>query len=145
MANRKPVDIKDLFRLRLVSDVRVSPDGKRAAFVHTTLNNEKDEYMSDIWLADVMSGVAQQFTSGRGKDKGPRWSPDGRSLLFTSTPQAKEGEEKKKPQLYVIEVAGGEARKLTDVKLGIEAPKWSPDGQTGTLCEPDSTRGAEGR
>ncbi len=144
MANRKPVDIKDLFRLRLVSDVRVSPDGKRAAFVHTTLNNEKDEYMSDIWLADVISGVAQQFTSGRGKDKGPRWSPDGRSLLFTSTPQVKEGEEKKKPQLYVIEVAGGEARKMTDVKLGIEVPKWSPDGRQVLFVSPSQQEAPKG-
>ncbi len=129
MASKKPVEIKDLFKLRMVSDPRLSPDGGRIAFVHTTFDYEKDEYVSDIWMADAKTGESTQFTSGRGKDKGPRWSPDGKRLLFTSTPPAKEGEEKKKPQLYVIAVAGGEARKLTDLKLGVEAPKWSPDGK----------------
>jgi len=127
LVNRKPVTIKDLFKLRLVSDPRFSPDGGRIAFVHTTFDYEKDEYVNDIWMADAKTGVSTQFTSGRGKDKGPRWSPDGKRLLFTSTPPAKEGEEKKKPQLYVIEASGGEARRLTAVKLGVEAPKWSPD------------------
>ena len=129
MANRKPVEIKDLFKLKLVSDPKFSPDGGRIAFVHTTFDYEKDEYVNDIWMADAKTGVTAQFTTSRGKDKGPRWSPDGKRLLFTSTPPAKEGEEKKKPQLYVIEVAGGEARKLTDLKLGVEAPRWSPDGK----------------
>ena len=69
MAKRKPVDIKDLFRLRLVSDVRVSPDGRRVAFVHTTLDYEKDEYMSDIWLADVIvrRGTAVHIGEGEGQ------------------------------------------------------------------------------
>jgi dipeptidyl aminopeptidase/acylaminoacyl peptidase len=136
LAKRKPVEIKDLFRLRMVSDPRISPDGRRIAFVHTTLDHEKDEYVSDIWMADAKTGASTQFTSGRGKDKGPRWSPDGKRLLFTSTPPAKEGEEKKKPQLYIIEVAGGEARKLTDLKLGVEGPKWSPDGKQVLFVSP---------
>jgi dipeptidyl aminopeptidase/acylaminoacyl peptidase len=127
LAKRKPVEIKDLFRLRMVSDPRISPDGSRVAFVHTTFDYENDEYVSDIWMADSRTGTSTQFTSGRGKDKGPRWSHDGKRVLFTSTPLANEGEEKKKPQLYVIPIAGGEARKLTDLKLGVEVPKWSPD------------------
>ena len=129
MAKRKPVEVKDLFRLRMVSDPRISPDGRSVAFVHTTFDYEKDEYVSDIWMADAKTGASTQFTSGRGKDKGPRWSPDGKRLIFTSTPPTKEGEEKKKPQLYVIQIDGGEARKLTDLKLGVEAPRWSPDGK----------------
>jgi dipeptidyl aminopeptidase/acylaminoacyl peptidase len=144
LAKRKPVGIKDLFKLRLVSDARISPDGRRVAFVHTAFDYEKDEYVSDIWLADVKSGASQQFTSGRGKDKGPRWSPDGKRLLFTSTPPVKDGEEKKKPQLYIIEVAGGEARKLTDIKMGVEAPRWSPDGKQILFMSPTQPEAPKG-
>ncbi|MGD0804185.1 MAG: S9 family peptidase [Candidatus Bathyarchaeia archaeon] len=126
MAKRRPVEIKDLFGVVAVSDPQISPDGGRVAFVRTTMDYEKDEYLSDIWLAD--DGEIRQFTSGRAKDKEPRWSPDGRKLLFTSMPPAKE-EEKKKRQLYVIVADGGEARKLTDLKMGVESPRWSPDGK----------------
>jgi dipeptidyl aminopeptidase/acylaminoacyl peptidase len=136
LAKSKPVVIKDLFKLRMVSDPRISPEGRRVAFVHTSFDYEKDEYLSDIWMADAKTGESTQFTSGRGKDKGPRWSPDGKRLLFTSTLPAKEGEEKNKPQLYVIPVAGGEARRFTDLKLGVEAPKWSPDGRQMLFVSP---------
>ena len=144
MAKRKPVEVKDLFRLRMISDPRISPDGRSVAFVHTTLDYEKDEYRNDIWMADAKTGASEQFTSGRVKDKEPRWSPDGKRLLFTSTPPAKDGEEKKKPQIYVIPFDGGEARKLTDLKLGVEAPRWSPDGRQILFISPTQSEASKG-
>jgi dipeptidyl aminopeptidase/acylaminoacyl peptidase len=129
LAKNKSVEVKDLFKLRLVSNPQISPDGKRIVFVHTVMNYAKDEYLNDIWMADVKTGALATFTSGRGSDKNPYWSPDGKQLLFTSTPPVKDSEEKKKPQLYIMPVDGGEARKLTDLKFGVEAPKWSSDGK----------------
>lgn len=110
MARKRNVEVRDLMRIRMVSDPQISPDGRQVAFVHTSIDYKKDEYVSNLWLADLETGRVDQFTSGRGKDKNPGWSPDGRSLLFTSKPPTKE-EEKKKPQLYVIPVDGGEARR----------------------------------
>jgi len=144
LAKKKLVEVKDLFRLRMVSDPRISPDGRKVAFVHTTFDYEKDEYMSDIWVADVKTGISAKFTSGRGKDKEPRWSPEGKRLIFTSTTPVKEGEEKKKTQLYVIPIDGGEARKLTDLKLGVEAPKWSPDGKQILFISPTQPEESKG-
>ena len=129
MTRKRNVEVRDLMRIRMVSDPQISPDGSRVAFVHTAIDHDKDEYVSDIWLADIETGRATQFTSGRGKDKNPRWSPDGCSLLFTSVPPGKEGD-KRKPQLYVIPLDGGEARKLTEMEGGVESPRWSPDGRS---------------
>src|SRR5260370_37008222 len=42
----------DLTRIRFVSDAQVSPDGRVVAFVVTTLSEERDEYLSQIWLVD---------------------------------------------------------------------------------------------
>jgi dipeptidyl aminopeptidase/acylaminoacyl peptidase len=128
MVKKRLVEVRDLAKIRAVSDPQISPDGRRVAFVHTTVDFEKDTYINDVWLADPATGKSEPFTQGRGKDKNPRWSPDGKSIAFVSTPPAKEGE-KKKPQLYVIPLAGGEARKLTEMEGGVEAPKWSPDGK----------------
>jgi len=143
MVEKKPVQVRDLTEIEIVSDPQVSPDGGRVAFVRTVLDYDKDEYLSDVWMADLEEGGARQFTSGRGKDKNPRWSPGGDSLLFTSTPPAREGEEKK-PQLYVIPVGGGEARQVTDLKWGVESPRWSPDGRRILFISPVRKEEPEG-
>jgi dipeptidyl aminopeptidase/acylaminoacyl peptidase len=143
MAKRK-IEVKDLFGLSIVSDPQISPDGGRVAFVHTRMDYEKDEYVNDIWMADVEGGKPYQFTSGRGKDKHPRWSPDGSQLMFVSAPLTKEGEEKKKPQLYVMPVGGGEARMVTDVEGGVQSPKWSPDGRQLLYISPVEAEKQEG-
>jgi dipeptidyl aminopeptidase/acylaminoacyl peptidase len=130
LADLKHVEIMDLAKIKAVSSPRISPDGGRAVFVQTTMDFEDDEYMGDLWLADLETGKARQFTAGRHKDGNPQWSLDGGRILFTSRPPAEEGEEKKKPQLYVIDVDGGEAKKLTDLEKGVESPRWSPDGKS---------------
>src|SRR6185436_1137849 len=70
----------DLIRIRFVSDPRISPDGRRVAYVVTTLSEEKDEYLSNIWLVEADGGARRRFTAGPGRDTAPRWSPDGTRL-----------------------------------------------------------------
>jgi len=70
-----------------VSDAQISPDGSRVAFVLTRVhpNEEKDTYESHIWIVSTRRGVPYRFTSGKGRDVYPRWSPTGKYLLFLST------------------------------------------------------------
>jgi dipeptidyl aminopeptidase/acylaminoacyl peptidase len=137
---RRAMEPKDLTRIKLVSDPRLSPDGRRVAFVVTTLSDEKDEYLSNIWLVDVAGGEPRQFTNGPKRDTSPRWSPDGTLLAFV-----RERESGKKPQLYVMPIGGGEPRRLTDLKNGASNPIWSPNGhrlaflsRVGGWQEPDN-------
>ncbi len=119
----------DLAIIKIPSAPQISPNGERIVFVYTQMDFEKDDHLSDLWMADVKSGTITQFTAGRRKDKNPIWNPDSRYIAFISTPVTKEDEEKKKPQLYVMYTGGGEPKKLTDVKDGVENLKWSPDGE----------------
>ena len=114
---------QDLTRIRFVSDPQISPDGATVAFVVTTLSEDKDEYLSAIWLVDTAGGEPRRFTTGPRRDTSPRWSPDGSRLAFVS-----EREPKKKGQLYVMPARGGEPTRLTDLRHGVSAPQWSPDG-----------------
>jgi dipeptidyl aminopeptidase/acylaminoacyl peptidase len=131
---------RDLTRIKFVSDAQIAPDGRHVAFVVTTLSEEKDEYLSNIWLVEVAGGSPRQLTRGPKRDTAPRWSPDGTRLAFIS-----EREPKKKAQLYVMPVSGGEPLRLTDLKNGASSPAWSPDGsrlaflsKTGGWEEPES-------
>ena len=122
------MEIKDLMRLRMISDPQISPDGRKIAFVHTGIDYDSNDYVSDVWLTDLESMKSIQLTSGRGKDTYPRWSPDGSKLLFISSPPKRKDDEKK-GQLFVIDVSGGEAKQLTDIKEGVKSPRWCPDGR----------------
>jgi dipeptidyl aminopeptidase/acylaminoacyl peptidase len=114
---------RDLTRIRFLSDPQIAPDGRTVAFVVTQLSEDKDEYLSNIWLVDGAGGEPRRFTTGPRQDTAPRWSPDGSRLAFVS-----EREAKKKGQLYVMPAQGGEPTRLTDLKNGVGAPEWSPDG-----------------
>jgi dipeptidyl aminopeptidase/acylaminoacyl peptidase len=71
----------------------------------------------------------RRITASSGDDAsdehGIAWSPDSRQLAFVSNAQTPD-----QLQLYVAKVAGGEARKLTDLTGALDAPAWSPDGKT---------------
>lgn len=114
---------QDLTRIRFVSDPQISPDGRTVAFVVTTLSEEKDEYLSNIWTVSTAGGEPRRFTTGPRRDTRPRWSPDGSRLAFIS-----EREPGQKGQLHVMPAAGGESVRLTDLRHGLGAPEWSPDG-----------------
>jgi len=125
MSARK-VKVEDLRRFVFISDPQISPDGDRVAFVHTKIDYSKDSYVKHIWMWARESGKTEQFTHGSGNDSYPRWSPDGRKLLFLSS---KRQPEKEKPQLWVIPSSGGEAHLFADVEEGISAPEWAPDSR----------------
>ena len=120
---RRPVEIEDLYRIRLLSDLQASPDGKRAAYVQTRLRKKKNDYASAIWLVGT-DGASEpaKLTSGETRDTLPRWSPSSDYLAFISTRSGK-------PQIWAIPVGGGEARRLTRVKRGVTDLAWSPDGR----------------
>jgi dipeptidyl aminopeptidase/acylaminoacyl peptidase len=120
-----------------VSEPRLSPDGETVAFVRTTPDDgESYEATVHVVPADG-SGEPSAFTVREGVDSAPRWSPSGDRLAFVST----RGGDDDRPQLWLLPVDGGEARRVTDVPGGVSDPSWSPDGDR--LAFLQSTTAAE--
>jgi dipeptidyl aminopeptidase/acylaminoacyl peptidase len=137
---RRVMTPQEITRIRWVSDPQISPDGQRVAFVVTMLSEEKDQYLSHIWVVDTAGGEPRRFTTGPMRDMRPRWSPQGTHLAFVS-----ERDAKSKAQLYVMPADGGEPSRLTDFPNGVGNYVWSPDGsrlafgsRVGGWQEPDS-------
>jgi dipeptidyl aminopeptidase/acylaminoacyl peptidase len=120
---KRPMKVEDLFRFKRLSDPQASPDGHTVAYVVTSVDLENNKSSSTIWLADtVQEERTRQLTNTTFKDKHPRWSPDGKQILFESN---RSGDN----QLWVIEVCGGEARQLTTIATEATDALWSRDGK----------------
>ena len=58
----------------------------------------------------------------------PVWSPDGRSIAFSSRLDG-DSDRERDWELYVMNADGSEIRRLTDNLSDEWAPAWSPDGR----------------
>ena len=113
----------DLSLLRVPGVPAVSPDGRTAIVAVTRLDLAADEYRSQLWTVPTdASAPARPLTHGHA-DSAPAFSPDGRWLAYLSA------EPKGRPQVHLLAVGGGQARRLTDHHLGAGAPVWSPDSR----------------
>lgn len=95
----------DWYRVTTVGSPATSPDGKRVAFVVTTVRENENRRHNEVWVVSTAGGEAQRFTSASTEATSPRWSPDGRYLLFHS----KRGEEKGTTYALRMDAPGGEA------------------------------------
>lgn len=119
---KQRITAEDLYKIIHIEDPRISPDGRWIAYIQVTIDKMDNGYKRNIWLIDPNEGKSIQLTRS-GKDTQPRWSPDGKTLAFTS------GRDEK-PQIYLLRIGepGGEARALTSAPNGANSPAWSPDG-----------------
>ena len=121
--------------LRRIADLHFSPDGSRIAF--TVVEPPKGtENPSHIWLLDVSTKQARQYTYSEKSENFPRWSPDGKFLAFLSN---RDGDR----QIYLAPSNGGDAYAITHGKRGISSFEWSPDGKQIAFLAPDEPTEAE--
>ena len=121
----RKLEIEDLINFVAVSDPQLSPGLDKVAYVTVKADGKRDDYGSTIWVANRSDGAPVSFLSG-GKDRHPRWSPDGRQLLFVSDRGMEEGE--RGNSLWVSPVYGGEPRLVIRMESGVEQPQWSANG-----------------
>jgi dipeptidyl aminopeptidase/acylaminoacyl peptidase len=128
----RPITIEDLLDIPVLNEPHLAPDGSRVVVTVTTVDREADAYRTHLWVVPADGGTPWQLTTARGRDTGPRWSPDGRRVAFLSD---RDGER----QVWVIGVDGGEAQRLTSGTLSPSELAWSPDGRwLAFVGKPDS-------
>ena len=119
---QRPLTFDEFIRLGRVGDPQVSPDGSTIAFVVTYHNKAENKTNSNIYTVPTSGGTVQQLTTAKGANFNPRWLPDGKTLAFIST---RDGE----AQIWAVNVAGGEARKISSISTGASDLQVSPDGR----------------
>lgn len=119
--SKRPVQPDDLFKMEFLQGGKLSPDGKWV--VYAVSHTEDDKDYAALWLMNLADRSTRQITSGKHIDANPQWSPDGKRLAFISTRGGA-------PQIYLMNIDGGEAKPLTKLPQGVAGgPAWSPDGK----------------
>jgi Tol biopolymer transport system component len=99
------------------SPVDASPDGSQIAYGGVP--------KSQIFIADADGSHRQQVTNDPDGAEQADWSPDGEQLVYVGSFQSASDR-----GIYVLDLATGRARQLTEVEGYVANPSWSPDGRT---------------
>lgn len=91
----------------------VAPDGRAIVF----------DLLGDLYTLPLSGGSAIRLTSGSGFDAQPRFSPDGKTIVFVSDRSGGEN-------LWLVDADGRNVRPLTRGNAQMFAsPEWAPCGQ----------------
>ncbi|HYS78427.1 MAG TPA: DPP IV N-terminal domain-containing protein, partial [Candidatus Dormibacteraeota bacterium] len=123
-ADKRVLTVDDMFEIRDVNDPQISPDGNWVAYSVSKLDLKEEKGDSDIWMTSWDGAKTIRLTTSKERETTPRFSPDGKYLGFLSSRDYSAETD----QVWLLNRAGGEAERMTDVKGGVEDYAWSPDG-----------------
>jgi dipeptidyl aminopeptidase/acylaminoacyl peptidase len=129
-AQKETVKVTDLLKIKTVGEVHLNKEGTKAVFTLTSIEPESDpkaskwdyKYVTQLYLVPSDASTGPRALTTRESATQPAWSPDGRQLAFVRNTDGK-------PQVFLLNLDGGEPQQLTHFRYGASAPKWSPDGK----------------
>jgi dipeptidyl aminopeptidase/acylaminoacyl peptidase len=123
-AEKRVMTFMDVMEMRSVSAGTISPDGKWVLYTVSIPRWKAGKNFTDIFLAPTDgSALPRQMTFTPEKNETmPRWARDSRHFAFLSD---REGA----TQLYLMRMDGGEARRVSDQKDGVNTFAFSRDGK----------------
>jgi Tol biopolymer transport system component/imidazolonepropionase-like amidohydrolase len=112
-AVRHGVDVApDQFRVKMLRHVDTSPDGRHVVY----------SALGRIWVKELPAGEPRRLTTDDRIEVFPQFSPDGRSVVFTTWDDDEGGD------VRVVASSGGGARVVVAGPGNFVEPAWSPDG-----------------
>lgn len=130
-AGKRAFTPNDWYKLTTLSAPAMSPDGARVAFTVQTINERDNKYHREVWVVPTAGGEAARFTSPATESSNPRWSADGKYLLFTSTRPGGKGS----TWMLRMDQPGGEAFQQESYPRGTSV---SADGRLAVWSDADS-------
>lgn len=122
---KRALTFVDAIELPTIQDPQLSPDGRQILFVMDKPDWKANRRVAHIYRIGTDGAGQAQLTFGERGESGPRWSPDGKTMAFTARRDADANN-----QIYLLSIAGGEARRLTTHPASPGDLTWSPDGKT---------------
>jgi acylaminoacyl-peptidase len=117
------LEIQDIFQLEYASDPQISPDGGHVVYVRNFMDIMKDRRRSNLWIIESDGSDHRPLTTGDENNSSPRWSPDGKRLIYVSSSEGS-------TQIYCRWMDSGQTAKLTHLTRSPSGIAWSPDGRS---------------
>jgi dipeptidyl aminopeptidase/acylaminoacyl peptidase len=119
-ADKRPMTLDDFFAVKRVAAPQISPDGKHVVYQVTEVDLAKNKTHTALWVtATDGKGTPKRLLADDTPGREPRWSPDGKRILFES-----------KGGLYVTDVAGAKPVPVASISTGASHGIWAPDDKS---------------
>ena len=102
---QRTLEVDDLFRIKRVSDPRISPDREWVAYTVRTTDLQEEKSETRIWMIPFSGGDPIPMTAAGTSASRPRWSPDGSYLSFLAA------RNDAKTQVWTLDRRGGDLKK----------------------------------
>ena len=125
---KHPFTFEDMMKLKRVGSPVPSPDGKWVVFDAVDVDLEANTKMSHLWIVPAAGGEARRLNQTPNHEERPRFSPDGKRLIWTSKATDP-------TQLWMSNFtpeSGGldsQPHQVTNISTGADGAIWSPDGK----------------
>ncbi len=121
-----PFSVQDMVALHRLSDIEVSPDGKRVLYTLRSTDMSANKGRTNLWSLDLLKRGAKavQLTDDPANDGSAQWSSNGASIYFLSTRSGSS-------QVWRIAATGatdGKPEQITHLPLDVGTFRLSPTG-----------------
>jgi dipeptidyl aminopeptidase/acylaminoacyl peptidase len=144
---KHPFTFEDMMKMKRVGAPQPSPDGKWIVFDAVDVDLEANTKISHLWIVAAAGGEARRLNQTPNHEERPRFSPDGKRLIWTSKATDP-------TQIWMCnftpESGGldGQPHQVTNISTGADGGIWSPDGKSVVFLSsvyPDAKDDAENK
>src|SRR3954462_7782460 len=127
--SRRPFTFEDMMKLKRVGAPVPSPDGKWVVFDAVDVDLEANTKISHLWIVPAAGGEARRLNETPNAEERPRFSPDGKRLIWTSKATDP-------TQIWMCNFTpdsgglDGQPHQVTNISTGADGGIWSPDGKS---------------
>jgi len=125
---RRPFTFEDMMKLKRVGSPVPSPDGKWVVFDAVDVDLEANKKISHLWIVPAAGGEARRLNQTPNHEERPRFSPDGKRLIWTSKATDP-------TQIWMSNFTpdsgglDGTPHQVTNISTGADGAIWTPDGK----------------
>lgn len=114
---KRAITVEDMWAMKRIGDVALSPDGNLIAFSVTQYSMEENSGQTDIWLINRDGSNLRPLKNSDKRESSPVFTPDGKQISYEMG-----------GQLWVCDLDGKNDKQLTDLYTGASGIRWSNDG-----------------